>query len=127
VTRVRGVIYLRAIRWALGTILIGVSVLFLVRGIAQVALDGFPAAATQWFSWRALFHLGTSAAALSAAVAVLLLIRTPPSRGRMALGILLVLVAPLCWVLPLVGHFVQVDPCLNLGKAPVGQVDSCSR
>jgi hypothetical protein len=115
------------IRWTLGAVLIAASVLFMVRGAAQASLDGVPAFATQWFSWRALFHLGASAAALSAAAAALLLLRWPTSRGRVAFGVLLVFLAPLCWVTPLVGHFVQVDPCLNLGKTPMGQTDACSR
>jgi hypothetical protein len=118
---------LRATRWALGTAFLAVSLLFLGRCVAQVSLDGMPAAATQWLSWRSLFHLGTSAAALSAAVAAFLLIRSPLNRGRVAVGALMVLVVLLCWVLPRVGHFVQVDPCLNLGKAPSGQADSCNR
>ena len=123
----RSATIIRAIRWGPTTVLIATSALFLFRALEQVSLDGMPAAATQWFSWRALFHLGAVAAALSAGAAALLLIRSPISRGRVALGVLFVLVAPLCWVLPQVGHFVQVDPCLNLGRAPTGQADGCSR
>jgi hypothetical protein len=122
---VRRASILLALRCVLGTVLIAASVAFLVRGVVQVQLDGMPAFAAQWFSWRALFHLGASAAALSAAAAALLLLRSPLGRGRVALGVFLVLVAPLLWVVPQVGHFVQVDPCLYLGKAPAGQIDRC--
>jgi hypothetical protein len=66
-------------------------------------------------------------AALRAAAAAFLLLRLPIGRGSVFVGIFFALVAPLCWVTPQVGHFVQADPCLNLGKAPTGQTDGCRR
>lgn len=120
-------IILRTARWILCAVLLAGAAIFLVRAFAQASLDGVPATAMQWFSWRSLFHLGTAAAALSLAAAAFLLIRTPPSRGRIVVGIVLVLAAPLCWIMPRVGYFVQADPCHNLGRAPDGQADSCNR
>jgi hypothetical protein len=118
---------LLAIRRTVVVVLGTVAATYFTLGIAQISLDGVPATATQAISWRTLFHLGSSAAAGSAAVAALLLIRSQLSRGKVALGVLLLLAAPMLWILPLVGHFTQVNPCLNLGKAPQGHVDSCGR
>jgi hypothetical protein len=118
---------LRTIRWVLIVVLVGIALVFLIRGLRQVALDGLPASNSQWLSWRSLFELGASSASLSAAAASFLLLRSPLHRRRAVLGAICLLLAPYIYYLPQVGHFTQVDPCLNLGKAAPGELDSCSR
>jgi hypothetical protein len=117
---------LRAARWIVATPLIGGATYFLIRFAAQVWLDvGIVISGSQLFSWRALFHLGAGVGALSAVAAAFLLLRSPLNWRQATCGALLLLWAPLVAVLPFVGHFVQVDPCLNLGRSQ-GGADSCS-
>ena len=118
---------LRASQRIVSALFIGVAAYFLARFAAQVWLDGgLITASSQLFSWRALFHLGAAIGALSAAAAAFFLLRSPLSWRPVTCGVLLLLVAPIIAALPLVGHFTQVDPCLNLGKSS-GEPDSCSK
>src|SRR3954470_3588296 len=118
---------LRNFRRVLCGLLITVAGFYLVRCAAQIWLDGgIPASATQPLSWRALFQLGSAVAAMCAAAASYVLLHSPTNWRRVSCGIVLLLVAPLAAVMPLVGHFVQIDPCQNLGKPWPDEKDGCS-
>jgi len=118
---------LRLARRIVGTLLIGTAAYYLMLFAAQVWIDGGPMSGSgQLLSWRALFHLGAATGALSAAAAAFILLRSPLSWRQATCGGLLLLAAPAIAILPLVGHFTQVDPCLNLGKSR-GAPDSCSK
>jgi hypothetical protein len=117
---------LRLTRWIAGTLLISVASYYLVRFASQVWLDGgLIDSNSQLFSWRALFEFGAALGAFSAAAAAFLLFRSPLRWQHVVGGVMLLLAAPFFVTLPLVGHFAQVDPCLNLGKSHAG--DSCSQ
>jgi hypothetical protein len=117
---------LRAFRWIVAMPLVGGATYFLIRFAAQVWLDGgIIISGNQIFSWRALFHLGAAVGLLSATAATFLLLRSPWNWRQGTCGALLLLGALIVVVLPFVGHFVQVDPCLNLGWSQDGS-DSCS-
>ena len=118
---------LRATGRIVSTLFIGIAAYYLIRFAAQVWIDGgLSASHSQLVSWRALFHLGKALGALSAAAAAFLLLRSPLRWRQATCGTLLLLAAPVVAVLPLVGHFTQVDPCFNLGKSQ-GEPDSCSK
>jgi hypothetical protein len=118
---------LRATGRIVTTIFIGIAAYYLIRFAAQVWIDGgLIASRGQLVSWRALFRLGVAIGAFSAAAAAFLLLRSPLHWRQVTCGTVLLLAAPVIAVLPFVGHFTQVDPCLNLGKS-WAEPDSCTK